>query len=212
MLLSIWRTLHQGDVGALDLPDWEADKSGQPHTREEDEATVRVLQPRHQHRHHWWLSPSTLQTTTYHFSNHLPKTSTKLTSSKISLNWGGCFWEHSSYLSINSHKQDFKLRKFFHQFFNQKVYTNHFLQNIGSPVHGKVKGQVNAASVHIKQPHKTLRYTRQLSFDEVFHNIHVLEINSYIASSVFLTKYQVCFVDSKQSKLILQHPQQLKPS
>ena len=65
-----------------------------------------------------------------------------------------------------------------------------------------MKGQVNAASVHIKQPHKTLRYTRQLSFDEVFYNIHVLEINSYITSEVFLTNIKYVWHSCYQEKSI----------
>ena len=47
----------------------------------------------------------------------------------------------------------FQLEEICPPILHQQVYTNNVLQNIGSPVHGKVKGQVNAALVHIKQPH-----------------------------------------------------------
>ena len=97
-------------------------------------------------------------------------------------------------LSIFLHEQKIWIKQIFPPILPQKTSTRHFLQNIGNPVQGKVKGQVDPAPVHIKQPHKTLRHTRQLSFDEVFYNFHVLEINSYITSEVFLTNIKYVWV------------------
>ena len=112
--------------------------------------------------------------------------------------WGTCAF-YPDIIFVNSFtRTKFLIEQIFPPILPQKTFTRHFLQNIGNPVQGKVKGQVDPAPVHIKQPHKALRHTRQLSFDEVFYNFHVLEINSYITSEVFLTNIKYVWVSWKQ--------------
>ena len=106
---------------------------------------------------------------------------------KILLNGASVLFTDTSNLSIFFTQTKFSDWTNFSANFTPKNFQKRFYQKIVNPVQGKVKGQVDAAPVHIKQPHKPLRHARQLSFDEVFYNIHVLEINSYITSSVFLT-------------------------
>lgn len=69
--------------------------------------------------------------------------------------WRGCFWKHSSYLSIIRRYQISNWANFSGNF--TKTYKS-FPAKYRKPCsHGRVKGQVNAASVHTKQPHKIHR-------------------------------------------------------